>query len=108
MTRSRAIDRVRSRGRHFRLLQRWHETTPADAASVTPLHELAVKECSERVRAALGHLSEKEREVLELAYFGGLTQSEIAARLRAPLGSVKSWARRGLLAMKERLKDLVE
>jgi len=56
---------------------------------------------------ALTELSEREREVLELAYFQDLTQSEIADRLGAPLGSVKSWARRGLLSLRDNLQDLV-
>jgi RNA polymerase sigma-70 factor (ECF subfamily) len=45
---------------------------------------------------ALAQLSEREREVIELAYFDDLTESAIARRLRVPLGSVKSWKRRGL------------
>src|SRR6516162_1691164 len=45
---------------------------------------------------ALTRLSERERTVIELAYFGDLSESAIATRLRVPLGSVKSWKRRGL------------
>jgi RNA polymerase sigma-70 factor (ECF subfamily) len=48
------------------------------------------------VEAALERLPDRERRVLELAYFHDLTQSAIAAELRVPLGSVKSWTRRGL------------
>jgi RNA polymerase sigma-70 factor, ECF subfamily len=46
--------------------------------------------------AALARLSEQERAVIELAYYGDLSESAIARRLRVPLGSVKSWKRRGL------------
>jgi RNA polymerase sigma-70 factor, ECF subfamily len=46
--------------------------------------------------AALERLSERERTVIELAYFADLSESAIARRLRVPLGSVKSWKRRGL------------
>ena len=46
--------------------------------------------------AALARLSERERTVIELAYYGDLSESAIAKRLRVPLGSVKSWKRRGL------------
>ena len=56
------------------------------------------------IEAALMRLPERERRVLELAYFHDLTQSAIAARLGAPLGSVKAWNRRGL----HRLADLLE
>jgi RNA polymerase sigma-70 factor (ECF subfamily) len=45
---------------------------------------------------ALARLSERERTVIELAYYGDLSESAIAERMRVPLGSVKSWKRRGL------------
>ena len=48
------------------------------------------------VEAAVERLSERERQVIELAYFGDLSQRQIAAELGVPLGSVKSWTRRGL------------
>jgi RNA polymerase sigma-70 factor, ECF subfamily len=48
------------------------------------------------LQAGLARLPERERTVIELAYYDGLSESAIARRLRAPLGSVKSWKRRGL------------
>jgi RNA polymerase sigma-70 factor, ECF subfamily len=48
------------------------------------------------LEAALGRLSDRERTVIELTYYGDLSESAIARRLRVPLGSVKSWKRRGL------------
>jgi RNA polymerase sigma-70 factor, ECF subfamily len=48
------------------------------------------------LEAALARLSERERTVIELAYYRDLSESAIAKRLRAPLGSVRSWKRRGL------------
>lgn len=107
MTRSRAIDRHRSRQRHLRLLRMWHTAAPPVVAPPTPPQHVATRQCTERVRGALAQLSDREREVLELSYYQGLTQAEIAARLGAPLGSVKSWARRGLLSLKDGLQDLV-
>ena len=56
------------------------------------------------VRAALVALSDVQREALELAYFGGLTQQEIAERTGTPLGTVKSRMRLGLLAMRRSLE----
>lgn len=57
----------------------------------------------EAVADALATLSPPQREALELAYFGGLTQQEIAARTGTPLGTVKSRVRLGLLAMRAAL-----
>jgi RNA polymerase sigma-70 factor (ECF subfamily) len=55
------------------------------------------------VRAALAALSEVQREAIELAYWGGLSQTEIATRTGAPLGTVKSRMRLGLLALRQQL-----
>ena len=56
------------------------------------------------VREALVALSDVQREALELAYFGGLTQQEISERTGTPLGTVKSRMRLGLLAMRRSLE----
>jgi RNA polymerase sigma-70 factor (ECF subfamily) len=58
---------------------------------------------AETVRVALDVLSDVQREAIELAYFGGLTQQEIAERTATPLGTVKSRMRLGLLAMRRTL-----
>ena len=58
---------------------------------------------ADTVRGALAALSDVQREALELAYFGGLTQVEIAERTATPLGTVKSRMRLGLLAMRAAL-----
>jgi RNA polymerase sigma-70 factor, ECF subfamily len=54
---------------------------------------------------ALATLPERERSVLELAYFDDLSQSQIAAKLAVPLGSVKSWTRRGLNRLATRIGE---
>ncbi len=107
VTRTRAIDRVRRRTRRVRLLHDWWQETP-QATSATPHDRLSEEQYSARVRAALAGLSDNERRVIEMAYFQGLTQTEIAEDLGAPLGTVKSWCRRGLLTLKQSLGDLVE
>ena len=55
------------------------------------------------VRAALNRLNPKHRQLLELAYFDGLSQSEIAQRLQLPLGTVKTWVRLALRQIREDL-----
>ncbi len=108
LTRSRAIDRLRSRGRRLRLLRAsWRGAPPAD--SPPPAVDVMVtRESSARVRSAVAELPANERRALEMVYYQGLTQAEIAATLDAPLGTVKSWCRRGLLGLRAALADLVE
>lgn len=108
MTRTRAIDRLRARGRKVRVLHHFERASPQASPASTPLERYSLQQCTERVRAALAQLPENQRRVLELAYYRGLSQSEIAVDLAASLGTVKSWARRGLLALRDALGDLTE
>jgi RNA polymerase sigma-70 factor (ECF subfamily) len=92
--RSRAIDRLRSaRVRRERLT---HEQPERVSPSPAPDAHLD----GERVRGRLDGLPEAPRRVLELAYFHGLTTSEIAEQLGIPLGTVKSRAAAGLRALR--------
>jgi RNA polymerase sigma-70 factor (ECF subfamily) len=71
-----------------------------------PEYEAALdeKRRAERVRALVSSLPSAQKKAIELAYFEGLSHSEIAASLNEPLGTVKSWIRNGLLRLKERLQ----
>ena len=60
-----------------------------------------------KVRDALGRLSENQRLVIELAYFEGLSQTEMAERLQQPLGTVKTWVRSALKMMRESMAEAV-
>jgi RNA polymerase sigma-70 factor (ECF subfamily) len=64
-----------------------------------------VREERRRVQAALEQLTDNERQALELAYYGGLSQSEIAERLGVPLGTVKSRMFAGLAKLRDLLGD---
>jgi RNA polymerase sigma-70 factor, ECF subfamily len=99
---NRAIDAIRRRKPTTEL----PESTEAPPAALTAPDvwgEVAAGLDAEMVRSALDALSPPQREAIELAYFGGLTQYEIADRTGTPLGTVKSRMRLGLLAMRRAL-----
>ncbi len=60
------------------------------------------------VKRALLALKPEQRQVLEMSYYQGLSHSDIAAQLEVPLGTVKSWSRRGLLQLRQQLSLLQE
>jgi len=73
-----------------------HETT----RRTTEVHET-----TERVLATLATLAPPQRTAIELALFSTLTRAEIAERLSQPVGTIKTWIRRGLLDLRETLRD---
>lgn len=98
----RAIDAVRRR-RPAVELPEGDEAPPPALTLPDVWAEVAGRLDREAIASAMARLSLVQREVLELAYYGGLTQQEIAERTGAPLGTVKSRARLGLLALREAL-----
>lgn len=102
MTRSRAIDRLRRRMRSERLLRTWHAAELMMPAR-TPFEHVSMRRTTERVRALLAELPPAQRRVLEMAYYEGLSQREIAADLGTPLGTVKSLSRRALQKLERAL-----
>ncbi|WP_017298873.1 sigma-70 family RNA polymerase sigma factor [Nodosilinea nodulosa] len=103
-TRSRAIDRLRVSSGRANILQRFQRITAASTHVPNPLDHATHKEQQQHLRHALDQLPLTEREVLEIAYFQGLSQSEIAAQLGIPLGTVKSRCRQGLLRLRALLQ----
>lgn len=103
IARSRAIDRLRARrARPDRVaVVNDADTRERPAASADPSDALAMEIDAGRVRAALGELPLLQRIAIELAYFEGLTQSEIAERLEQPLGTIKTRVRLGLLKLRD-------
>ncbi len=107
--RSRAIDRLRqhrSQERREEALAR-EPLTALPAPRSGPEHDLSLAEARRVVRRALDHLPQAERETIEIAYFEGLSQSEIAARTNTPLGTVKTRMRQGLLRMRAAMGPLL-
>jgi len=102
IARSRAIDKLRARRRmekNFVLTD-----DPARAESTENVESSAAEsETKLTMNSALANLPEAQRRVLELAYFDGLSQTEIADRLKEPLGTVKTRMRSGI----QRLRSLL-
>lgn len=101
--RRRALDRLRARKRHREDLA--GSSTFADLPSnePDPLEDTETAERREQVRAALRGLPSEQREVLELGYFNGLSQSEIADATGQPLGTVKTRMRLAMQKLREPL-----
>ncbi len=106
LVRNRAIDRIRSRRRRNELLS---ASAPGDLGYGDPAHVPSADDHAQSgddaraVRAAVAALPADQQRALELAFFGGLTQEEIARSLGEPLGTVKARIRRGLLKLRDAL-----
>lgn len=96
----RAIDAVRRRRPTAELPDPSGAASPAELTLPDIWPEIAAGIDRQTVRTALATLSDVQREAIELAYFSGLTQLEIAERTNTPLGTVKSRIRLGLLTMR--------
>ncbi len=103
LTRNKAIDRLRQLQRRARLqgeieeqAQIWDRMSENDSAD-----EAAAHETQAIVRSAVIQLSPDQRRAIELAFFSGLTQQEIAQQLHTPLGTVKARIRRGMMKLRQ-------
>ena len=105
IVRNKAIDRIRSRRRVERIVERvtveFSHFADADERSAD---EPVFSEQRAIVRAGLAHIPEEQRQAIELAFFSGLTHEEIAAHLATPLGTIKARIRRGLIRMRDLVK----
>ena len=100
IARSRAIDKIRSTRRMEKSFALTDDPARAESSDIV---ESAASESETRLtmNSALANLPETQRKVLELAYFDGLTQTEIAQRLAEPLGTVKTRMRAGIQRLRE-------
>jgi RNA polymerase sigma factor (sigma-70 family) len=108
MTRSQALNRLRSAKSQQQLIQRFGRMAIPESGENPNLDRAALMELSQRVNSALKQLPEAQRQVLELAYYEGFSQSDITEKTGVPLGTVKSRSRQGLLKLRELLKDLAD
>jgi RNA polymerase sigma-70 factor (ECF subfamily) len=105
IARSRAIDRLRST-RQEEMRKESLDGADYNAALTSAFEDPTIAPERRRiVRAALDSLPPEQREVIEMAYYLGLSHSEIAARLGQPLGTVKTRTRLGMMKLREQLRD---
>jgi len=105
ITRHKAIDRIRSTTRRLRLYEAAQAEAKNSAPSVPqPASDAEHSENAKAVRESLGLLPPEVRESIELAFFGGLSHSQIAERLSLPLTTVKSRIRRAMMQLRQSLK----
>lgn len=106
-TRNRAIDRVRSVQRRCALYDRFEEKVEGDTPeySLTGREALYLSDARTILQSAVVALSPEQREVIELAYFEGLTQKQISERIDSPLGTVKARIRRGVERLRVSIND---
>lgn len=113
ITRTRALDLVRARGRRTRAVERAAQAdvdglaTPLGSAADQPDRGIERQEARRLVARSLRELPEPQRRVIELAYFGGLSQTEIATELHEPLGTVKTRMRAGMEKLRTSLAPLL-
>lgn len=107
LTRSRAIDRLRSKGAAHRKINRLQVQQNLSPLSNVPLEQVSQHEQNDTLKAALSQLSAAEQQILTLMYFEGLSQAAIAQNLGIPLGTVKTRSRRGLIKLRQIMIDPV-
>ncbi len=97
IARNAAIDKLRKRSSHQRYLNKQSQ----EAEMSMPAHAGPHRDELELLHRCVSILPDPQRDTLQLAYFSGLTQQEIADKIMQPLGSVKAWIRRGLMKLRD-------
>ncbi len=105
LTRTRALDRLRF-ARHTRKSEAGENSCAEKPDSAQELPASSPQK--EQIRAALATLPSEQWSVIELAYYSGLSQSEIAAKLQQPVGAVKTRARLGMIKLSQLLRPIMQ
>jgi RNA polymerase sigma-70 factor, ECF subfamily len=105
IARNMAIDHVRSAQARFATRLRPMEHVEQLSMAAATIEPESVIDRSRAVTTGFANLTSNEKQVLELAYFEGCSQPEIAERLKEPLGTVKSWTRSGLSRMRRVIQE---
>lgn len=108
IARTRGIDRLRSGKHEHQHKESLDSIGEVTASTASPEADSVTSERRQLVRAALESLSAEQREVIELAYYLGLSHSEIALRLGQPLGTVKTRTRLGMMKLRDMLRPTLE
>jgi RNA polymerase sigma-70 factor (ECF subfamily) len=105
VARNKALDRLRARARRLRLIEDAAVMAGDSGATSYPSANEVIhgQERAELLRDAMKALPADQRMAIELAFFSGLSQSDIAERLQQPLGTIKARIRRGMLRLREQL-----
>jgi RNA polymerase sigma-70 factor (ECF subfamily) len=107
IARSRAIDRVRAGRNDQQRKEPLEAIGEVSDAGVSPEEASVFSERQRLVRSALSTLVPEQREVIELAYYSGLSHSEIALKLGQPLGTVKTRTRLGMMKLRDMLRPIL-
>ena len=107
IARNQAIDYLRSVDARMARGQTELDALEHPALFVDMEQDLLNSDRVRRVREAFGRLSPNQRLVLEMAYFEGLSQSEMALRTKQPLGTIKTWVRAALQILRDELGEVV-
>ena len=105
IARNKAIDRVRSKAYKVQQASSGDEFDKIESATISPLNSQLAKDNASVIKEALNGLPEDQKKVIQLSYYEGQSQSQVAETLGIPLGTVKTRMRLGMMKLTEELKN---
>jgi RNA polymerase sigma-70 factor (ECF subfamily) len=108
LARNKAVDRLHSLKRRYSFIEEiTHEMETEHLAVAVGPAQVFTREQAALIRSAVTELPLEQRQAIEMAFLGGLTQNEIAAALHQPVGTIKARIRRGMLKLRDSLRTIV-